>query len=393
MRRLCALLIMLATFWPVAATAEEGGGGDSGGGEGDFNYDDGSGSVSVVDYNRGNQDIARAARDGRALTITGARGGVVGLRRGPVPEYHTVIRGDTLWDLSSHYYADPWYWPRVWSYNPEITNPNWIYPGDRIRMIASGAIVDDMPSRNPLAFSRGHRAGTLFLRNRGFVDHETLERAGTLVGSREEVELLVEHDEAYLEFPDNEDATVGREYTVFHIIDDDLPWRRARGYRGRRDLGVMVEVLGTVRVVSYDPDEHIARAVLTESIRPIERGHLVAPMRRQFDIIPPVQNEVDLEGRIVGGIDPMDLLGEGMIVFIDRGREDGVLEGNRVFVRRRRDMFRESEGDRDDRAGYPYEVIAELRIVEVRDRTSTCMVTRSIFDIHTGDEIEMRRGY
>ena len=83
----------------------------------------------------------------------------------------------------------------------------------------------------------------------------------------------------------------------------------------------------------------------------------------------------------------------GQIVFIDRGQEDGVLEGNRLFVRRRRDMWRESWNQPDDRAGYPYEVIAELRVVEVRPRSSTCLITRSITDIHSGDTFEMRRGY
>lgn len=51
-----------------------------------------------------------------------------------VPDVHTVRRGDTLWDLCGHYEGNPWDWPRIWSYNPEIRNPNWIYPGDQIRM-------------------------------------------------------------------------------------------------------------------------------------------------------------------------------------------------------------------------------------------------------------------
>jgi hypothetical protein len=70
-----------------------------------------------------------------------------------------------------------------------------------------------------------------------------------------------------------------------------------------------------------------------------------------------------------------------------------VLEGNRLFVRRRRDMFREATDDRDDRPGYPFEIVAELRVVEVRPRSSTCMITRSVTDVHTGDQVEMRRGY
>src|SRR5215472_11199049 len=30
-------------------------------------------------------------------------------------EVHSVVKGDTLWDLSQHYLGSPWYWPKVWS--------------------------------------------------------------------------------------------------------------------------------------------------------------------------------------------------------------------------------------------------------------------------------------
>ena len=51
-----------------------------------------------------------------------------------VPDIHLVRRGDTLWDLCNHYYQNPWAWPKVWSYNPQIANPHWIYPGDQLRL-------------------------------------------------------------------------------------------------------------------------------------------------------------------------------------------------------------------------------------------------------------------
>src|SRR4051812_47920304 len=57
---------------------------------------------------------------------------------------HTVVKGDTLWDLSQQYLGSPWYWPKVWSYNPEIANPHWIYPGNLVRFFPAG---EDGPSR------------------------------------------------------------------------------------------------------------------------------------------------------------------------------------------------------------------------------------------------------
>ncbi len=42
---------------------------------------------------------------------------------------HTVVRGDTLWDLSQHYYNDPFQWRRIWEANRDkIADPNLIYP-------------------------------------------------------------------------------------------------------------------------------------------------------------------------------------------------------------------------------------------------------------------------
>ena len=40
-----------------------------------------------------------------------------------VPPTHTVRKGDTLWEICDQYFNNPWQWPRVWSYNPDILNP------------------------------------------------------------------------------------------------------------------------------------------------------------------------------------------------------------------------------------------------------------------------------
>src|SRR5688500_7566108 len=45
------------------------------------------------------------------------------------PERYVVQSGDTLWDISNRYLADPWYWPEIWSVNPQVRNPHLIYRG------------------------------------------------------------------------------------------------------------------------------------------------------------------------------------------------------------------------------------------------------------------------
>ncbi|MGR5269631.1 LysM peptidoglycan-binding domain-containing protein [Vibrio astriarenae] len=51
------------------------------------------------------------------------------------PKTYTVIKGDTLWDISSFYLDSPWLWPRLWQVNPSIENPHLIYPGDKLNLV------------------------------------------------------------------------------------------------------------------------------------------------------------------------------------------------------------------------------------------------------------------
>ena len=44
--------------------------------------------------------------------------------------YHTVVGGDTLWDLAVKYYGDGTRWPEIYKANKDkIDDPHWIFPG------------------------------------------------------------------------------------------------------------------------------------------------------------------------------------------------------------------------------------------------------------------------
>jgi len=133
--------------------------------------------------------------------------------------------------------------------------------------------------------------------------------------------------------------------------------------------------------------------VVDESLQPIERGTMIGPVHRRFDLVAPTTNQKSLSGHVVAFLDPIQIAGTHQVAFVDLGTADGVVEGNRFFVVKRRDQWRESRDEDDDRDGYPQEVLAELRVIEARPHTSTCLVTASVRELEVGATVEMRQGY
>lgn len=62
---------------------------------------------------------------------------------------HTVVAGDTLWDLSARYLGSPWRWPELWERNRFLTNPHYIYPGIRVVVFPPAAREYGMAILNP----------------------------------------------------------------------------------------------------------------------------------------------------------------------------------------------------------------------------------------------------
>lgn len=366
-----------------------------------------SSSRATGDVSRSQDGFDLAPRAEGGGSVRGSAGGSFVLEGHVTPEGHTVRRGDTLWEISSRYYQNPYQWPEVWAHNPQIQNPHWIYPGDRIRLRAPG----EAPTRGSVGHMHpGARveAQTIFLRDVGWVDDKKDDTWGELVGSPEDKMLLSDGDDVYLQLDDGHDAKVGDRLTLFRPI---------RTVESKNAKGELVSIRGTARIERYNPKTRMARAHIVEALDVIERGAKVGPVVRQLDKgVKPTPSAEDLEARILASIYPYQLFGQHQVLFIDKGDKEGVKLGQRFFAVRRGDRWAQSAKGagpmglqrprvEDDRAAQvdpmrvgvdedllPDETYAELRVVRLRDHTATAVVVASRHEVERNARLVARKG-
>ena len=312
---------------------------------------------------------------------------------GPVPELHVVRAGDTLWDICWYYFNDPWQWPKIWSYNPQITNPHWIYPGDLVRLLPRGQFAQSStakpapevegPTTAPDNLPPPAQKIGVGLQQVAFVEKSDLDKSISIDGSVDEKVLLGRGDAVYLSYPSNNPPEVGKTYSIY-VADNPVT-------KGGKDYGSYVHLLGEVRVTNVNHDKR-ARGIITESNMEIERGAKVGPLLKEFSNVPTVAPKVDLQGSIVAMLGRDQLIGQGELVFVDQGQGSGLEVGNRLTVVRRGDAYpphaKTTIGQDDHR--FPARALGEIVIVEVGDKVSVGLVTLSVQEMGVGDVVMMQ---
>lgn len=338
--------------------------------------------------------------------------------RDPAPENYVIQRGDTLWDLSGKFLDSPWYWPKLWSYNPQIENPHWIYPGNplrlapagveapaRIELVASDAVppqeVDDL-SRGTLDRAQmlddedtvtvggpykigGKRAKAPAVLRNSFVTSSQLDRSGTVVAAFEEKMMLTTGDRIYGRFKDPDAVKVGQKFSVYRTEGPII-----HPVTNRR-FGWKTVILGTARVTAVEPGK-AASLVITYVNEGIERGDLIGPSveqaRRPLFLRP---NQGSIDGYVIG-VQPSILTGaaEFNVVYLDRGKADGVDVGNTFEVVRAGDPLYEPIDRPLNTPGLPREVIGHLVVFDAQERASSAYVRRAVTELLVGDHVEMR---
>ncbi|MEP6957601.1 MAG: OmpA family protein [Nitrospirota bacterium] len=140
-------------------------------------------------------------------------------------------------------------------------------------------------------------------------------------------------------------------------------------------LGHLVNRLAVVQVTQIDKD--LTTVQIVRSYATVSPGDPVMKFVLPMDETAAVDqlSTGDIEGRVVefqSNMGMMNLVGQRNIVYLDRGREDGIRPGDRMEVIR-------------TGGSLPQRAVGELKVLSTEDRTATALITKSISRILKGD--------
>lgn len=266
---------------------------------------------------------------------------------------HTVVRGDTLWDLAQRYYDNPWDWRRIYEANQDkIRDPNLIYPDQVFAIPGRAAEVTDVAVEAapeaptpPPARSRG-------IERTVFYQDTSVMRAGVVRASRQ-LSVLVARDAVYSapwlerlgEEPERRGRLVGfagganvtetpRGYDRVRLEVDAAPVRvgdELLVYRVARTIdgvGDVVRPTGVVRVSDVDGSDVVA--IVTREYHRIQFGDFLGELPA-YSVTPGAAPQPVSDGAVAmimgfaGNNAVQDIEG---IAFLDLGADGGISVGD-----------------------------------------------------------------
>ena len=182
-----------------------------------------------------------------------------------------------------------------------------------------------------------------------------------------------ESDILYLRLAHPQEAAIGDLFTIYKRV------HKVFHPRTKEYMGYLVIMTGVVRVI--ENDSPLTMVQIVRAYSPVSPGD---PVMR---FVPPPLEEsasevgvpTDTEGLIVDlqSDKTMSLVGQGNVVYLDRGRADGIHAGDRLEV------FRIG-------GPLPRRKVGELKVISCEDRTATAVIARTTSRVFVGDRVRYK---
>jgi hypothetical protein len=305
---------------------------------------------------------------------------------------------------------NPYLWPQIWDGNKHVKDAHWIYPGDPV-ILPKVAVVAEQAGQAPTA------AGEAGEETAGGPEGAGAGGATQRSGASSETAMTPVTEEMTLRCAEyvatgseNDDLRVmgseqGSAKTTFAAGDivyvnkgakaglkaGDLYSIHRPGYQvvhpiTGKNLGRKVETSGWLRVILVQ--DEVATALIEQVCAEVRVDDYLKPLQpvsvpvvarhpAPDRLTPPsgklTRHLVDIQG-------DMTIAAAGQLVTIDAGSEDGITPGS-IFT-----VFRVVYPD----APSPRNVVGELVVVAVREKTAVAKLMESHGEVLPGDQIELR---
>ncbi|HUF77661.1 MAG TPA: LysM peptidoglycan-binding domain-containing protein [Thermoanaerobaculia bacterium] len=343
---------------------------------------------------------------------------------------YTIVSGDTLWDLASRFYGDPYLWPQLWEQNRYILDAHWIYPGDPLLIDVEVTSADEYAeavAEPALPATPGEPEDPF----RGILTAEKAMGPPVPLGAESDIYCSGFLGPPEVAFPF---ALIGSEHgalrpqlgsgaggasstsfestveTVrFDLATGDVVYVNGGRVAGlepgqileavlpgdlvthpvdrRRVVGRYFDTRGRVRVLSVQ--EETAIGEILEACGPINVGFLLRPFEIQPVPLgrtsrmrplnfPVAVDELTDAPVIVWSEDRFVSMGQGNLVYIDRGEAQDVLPGDVFTIYRR------------NKEGLPPVVLGELAVLSVEADTALARILESRYVVYVGDLLDRK---
>ncbi|MCK4486911.1 MAG: LysM peptidoglycan-binding domain-containing protein [Desulfobacterales bacterium] len=296
--------------------------------------------------------------------------------------YYTVQKGDTLWDISEHFYDSPWIWPDLWEKNQEITNPHWIYPGERVRIFSreelEAMIRPETEAEPEVAIQPPESPYYLYpaINSVGFIRKKPVSPPGTIFKVRGNKVMISQRDLVYVRPIGKMTFEPGDRFTVFRTLkplnDKDT----------KALIGVQHYILGVVEITEVEPKFFTGRVL--QSFRHIELNDLLMPYEPLSPKITLTQSKEGLKGKIICAEERQGMFAD-TVVFIDKGRKDGVKAGQSYSIYYQEREYLDTKG-KESILLSPVD-FGKILVLRTEETTATALVTMAEKAIEPGATI------
>lgn len=300
--------------------------------------------------------------------------------REDAPDRHIVVKGDTLWDISSKFLKDPWQWPKIWGMNREIVeDPHWIFPGE---IILLDRATNTLSIAQPISTTNGKTENTTgstgaatgsgrsgadlsnavklspsvrversahdaipsipasaigpFLSRPLVIEEDGMKDAPAIVGTFEKRVMLGDNDIAYVSNLPQDKGLIWQVYRPGKALIDP---------ESGDTLGYEANYLGIAKVEKF---ADISTMRITDALKEMRKGDRLAYATSGLPInYSPHAPEKEIVARIVSiyGEEGRKQAGQYSVVTLNKGLRDGLENGHVLALYRKGEVLKERWSD------------------------------------------------